>query len=69
MATAVKARKQFILSTEKIKMVRDITQSKTETEAINKAMDMVIASSKIKKTLLSIKGKGKIKDIYGEAGK
>jgi len=58
-------RKQFVLDERKIKSVREIIKAKTDTEAINKAMDIVIANSKIKETLMSIKGKGNIKDIYG----
>lgn len=65
MSTTLKVRKQFILDSEKIKSVREITKAKTDTEAINKALNIVIANSKIKRMLLSIKGKGKIKDVYG----
>lgn len=65
MKAALKVRKQFILDLSKIKAVRKITKSITDTEAINKALDMVIANSKIEKMLLSIKGKGNIKDVYG----
>ena len=65
MKAAVKVRKQFILDTSKIKTVKKLTKAKTETEAINRALDMVIENSKIEKTLQSIKGKGNIKDVYG----
>lgn len=69
MATAVKVRKQFILESEKIKSVREILQAKTDTEAVNRAMDIVIANTRIKEALLSIKGKGSIKDIYGRSSR
>lgn len=65
MSTAVKVRKQFILDPKKIKAVRKITKAKNDTEAIDKAMDEVLANRKIKEVLLSVKGKGKIKDVYG----
>ncbi len=65
MKSAVKARKQFILDTSKIKAVKKITKAKTETEAINRALDMVIENSRIESMHQSIKGKGKIKDVYG----
>lgn len=65
MRTAIKARKQFILDPSKINAVKKITKAKTDTEAVNKALDMVIANNKIEKILMSIKGKGTIKDIYG----
>lgn len=69
MATAVKVRKQFILESEKIKSVREILHAKTDTEAVNRAMDIVIANTRIKETLISIKGKGSIKDIYGKSSR
>ena len=65
MSTTMKVRKQFILDLEKIKSVREITKAKTDTEAINKALNIVIANSKIKRMLLSMKGKGNVKDVYG----
>ncbi|MBM4145828.1 MAG: hypothetical protein FJ240_06085 [Nitrospira sp.] len=65
MTTALKVRKQFILDLEKIKSVREITKAKTDTEAINKALNIVIANSKIKRMFSSIKGKGNVKDVYG----
>lgn len=65
MSTTMKMRKQFILDISKIKAVKKITKAKTDTEAINKALDNVIANTKIERMLMSIKGKGNIKDIYG----
>ncbi|HHN64946.1 MAG TPA: hypothetical protein ENK09_06255, partial [Nitrospirae bacterium] len=65
MGTGLKVRKQFILDPDKIKTVKEIVNAETDTEAINRAMDIVIANSKILTTLKSIKGKGNIQDIYG----
>lgn len=65
MSTTMKMRKQFILDISKIKAVKKITKAKTDTEAINKALDNVIANTKIERMLMTIKGKGNIKDIYG----
>lgn len=65
MTHALKMRKQFILDPEKIKAVKKIMNAKTDTEAIERAMDTVIADSKIRNVLMAIKGKGAIKDIYG----
>ncbi|OGL40359.1 MAG: hypothetical protein A2042_05535 [Candidatus Schekmanbacteria bacterium GWA2_38_11] len=61
----LKVRKQFILDPAKIKAIKKITRAKTDTEAINQALDILIVNSKIEKMLMSIKGKGKIKDVYG----
>lgn len=65
MSSSLKVRKQFILDSSKIRAVKKITKAKTETEAINRALEIVIANSKIEKMLMSIKGKGNIKDVYG----
>jgi guanylate kinase len=65
MQTIEKVRKQFILDPEKINIIKRLTHAATETEAINKVLDMVIANEKIEKALMSVKNKGKIKDIYG----
>ncbi len=65
MTHALKMRKQFILDPEKIRTVKKIMNAKTDTEAIERAMDTVIADSKIRNALMTIKGKGSIKDIYG----
>jgi len=65
MSHALKMRKEFILDPEKIRTVKKIMNAKTDTEAIERAMDTVIADSKIRDVLVAIKGKGSIKDIYG----
>ena len=65
MKHAFKIRKQFILDPEKIGAVKKIMNAKTDTEAIERAMDTVIADSKIRNVLIAIKGKGSVKDIYG----
>jgi hypothetical protein len=67
MQTTEKVRKQFILDPAKIEMVKKITRAATDTEAVNRALDMVIANEKIEKALASVKGKGKIRDVYGRA--
>ena len=65
MQTAVKVRKQFLLEPGKIERVKRITHAVNDTDAINKALDMVIANAEIHKTLMSVKGKCKIKDVFG----
>ena len=62
--SVIKVRKQFILDSEKIKSVREIVKAKTDAEAIDKALDIVIANAAIEETMMAIKGKGKIRDIY-----
>ncbi|MBI5101593.1 MAG: hypothetical protein HZB33_07160 [Nitrospirae bacterium] len=65
MQAEAKVRKQFLLEHGKIEMVRRLTHASTDTEAINKALDMVIANAKIHRTLMSVKGKCKIEDVFG----
>lgn len=67
MRVGLKVRKQFILNRGKIETVRRLVDAKTDTEAINKALDLVIANMEIKKAISSLKGKGRIKDIYARA--
>jgi len=66
MSSATKVRKQFILDPGKIETARKITGAKTDTEAISKALDLLIANSEIGKMLHSIKGKGNIRDVYNK---
>ncbi|MDA8387475.1 MAG: hypothetical protein M0Z58_02275 [Nitrospiraceae bacterium] len=65
MQSAGKVRKQFLLDPGKIQAVKRITHASTDTEAINRALDMVIANGKIRKALAAVKGKGKIEDVFG----
>jgi hypothetical protein len=62
---AEKARKQFILPVAKIKKAKQLLSAKTETEAIERALDLVIADEKIRKVLRSMKGAANIEDVYG----
>lgn len=60
-----RVRKQFILPAGKIKKAKSILSAKTETEAVERALDLVIADEEIRKALLSIKGSCNIEDAYG----
>ncbi len=64
-----KVRKQFILDPAKINRVKTLVGAKTETEAIDRAMDVVIVNGQIRKVLQAIQGKGKIRDIYGRTAR
>jgi len=69
MSTVTKKRKQFILEQDKIRRVKKIVKAKTDTEAITKALDIIIDNTKIEAMLKSIKGKGTIKDVYGRVSR
>lgn len=64
-----KVRKQFILESAKINQVKELVGARTETEAIDRAMDIVIVNSQIRKVLQAVKGKGNIRDVYGRAAR
>ena len=64
MQTAGKVRKQFIPDPAKIEIVKKFTHAKTETEAINKALDIIIANEKIGKALMTVKGKEAVLSEY-----
>ncbi|TAN45491.1 MAG: hypothetical protein EPN22_02350 [Nitrospirae bacterium] len=69
MKATVRVRKQFVLDPGKIMEVKKITKAKNDTEAINCALDLVIANSEVKKALASVKGKGAIRDVYARAAR
>jgi hypothetical protein len=62
-----KVRKQFILDPQKIQRAKKALNAKTETDAIDKALDLVLAEEKIWNVMESLRGKIKIRDIYGRS--
>jgi hypothetical protein len=60
-----RARKQFILPVAKIKKAKQILSAKTETETVERALDLVIADEEIRRVLVSTKGSCNIHDVYG----
>ncbi|MHB8846071.1 MAG: hypothetical protein ACYC7L_15130 [Nitrospirota bacterium] len=69
MTTAVKTRKQFILEQDKIRRVKKIVNARTDTEAITRALDIIIENTKVETMFRAIKGKGSIRDVYGRTSK
>lgn len=64
-----RVRKQFILPMVKIRKARDILSAKTETEAVERALDLVIADDEIRRVLVSMKRSCHIEDVYGRLGR
>ncbi len=62
MSTAIK-RKNYYLDEVKIKKVQKILGTKTETETIDKAMDIVIFRTEILESLNKVSGKGGVQKI------
>lgn len=65
MGATMKTRKYFILEQQKINKVKKILQAKTDTDAVARALDIIIECSKISAALQSSRGRGRIKDVYG----
>lgn len=56
--------KHVRLNQEKLKKVQSALGSATETQALEGAMDLVLAEAEILKTLRRIKGKGRVKRLF-----
>jgi Arc/MetJ family transcription regulator len=62
MHTIIK-RKNYYLDEAKIKKVQKILGTKTETEAINKAMDIVVFRTELLESLKKVSGKGGVQKV------
>jgi len=58
-----KVRKQFVLESAKIKRVRKILRAKTDTEAVDEALNIVLANQKISKLHRELAGRLNIEDM------
>jgi len=65
MATVSVRHKHLRLNQGKLERVKSILASPTETEALESAMDLVLTEAEILKTLRRIKGKGRVKRLFG----
>jgi hypothetical protein len=57
-------RKNYYLDENKIKRVRAILKTKTKTEAIDAALDLVVFRKEILKSLEKVAGKGRVEKIF-----
>ncbi|MCX8026520.1 MAG: hypothetical protein N3A62_01515 [Thermodesulfovibrionales bacterium] len=55
---------KITLDLSKINKVKNITKAQSYDEAIDNALKIVIDNNTIHRRLLSIRGKGKIQDVY-----
>lgn len=69
MSMVIKTRKQFILEQDKIRRVKKIVNARTDTEAITRALDIIIENTRVEAMFRSIKGKGSVRDVYGRTSK
>ena len=56
--------KHVRLNQAKLERVKSILGSVTETEALERAMDLVLAEAEILKTLRRVRGKGRIRRVF-----
>jgi hypothetical protein len=57
-------RKNYYLEEKKIRRVRSILGAKTETEAIDAALDLVVFRKNILKSLEKVAGKGGVEKVF-----
>ena len=67
--SVLKARKQFILDPRKIRKVVKLLKTRTETEAIDRALDLALGEEEIWKVMEALRGKIRIVDVYGRTEK
>ena len=56
--------KHLQLDQEKLDRARRILVAKTETEALDRALSIVVSEADIDKTLRKIRGKGRIRKVF-----
>lgn len=57
-------RKNYYLDENKIRRVRTILRARTETEAIDAALDLVVFRKKILESLEKVAGKGGVEKVF-----
>ncbi len=57
-------RKNYYLDETKIKGAQKILEAKTETETIDRALDLVLFRKEILNSLKKTKGKGKVEKVF-----
>ena len=62
--TSILKDKHLRLSQQKIDRVKKILSAKTETEAIETALDIILAEDRINRAMLKAGGQGKIKEVF-----
>ncbi len=56
--------KHFRLDQAKLNRLRTALGARTETEALDRAIDLILAEERIKKVLSRVKGKGRLRPIF-----
>ncbi len=62
-------RKNILINQSKLTRVQQLLNARTETEAIDKALDQMLFGEEVMSSLTEASGKGKeVKDIFGNLG-
>ena len=68
-AHAKKVRKQFLLDPEKLRLAREALHAKTDTEAVEKALDMANGNKRMADAYRDLfEAEGTILDVFGRLG-
>ena len=65
MATSVLRHKHVRLDQAKLDRARRILDASTDTETLDRALSLVVAEAEIDTALRSVRGKGRIKRVFG----
>lgn len=69
MQTRTAKRKNILIDQSKLTRVRQLLNARTETEAIDKALDQMLFGEEVMSSLTEASGKGKkVKDLFGNLG-
>lgn len=69
MQARVTKRKNILIDQSKLTRVQQLLNARTETEAIDKALDQMLFGEEVMSSLNDAAGKGKkVKDIFGNLG-
>lgn len=69
MQTRAAKRKNILIDQSKLTRVRRLLNARTETEAIDKALDQMLFGEEVMSSLTEASGKGKkVKDLFGNLG-
>ena len=64
MKTSALRRKHVQLDQEKLNRAKHIPGAKTETEALDRALDVVVAEAEIDAVLKEARGKGRLRKVF-----
>ena len=64
MATTALRHKHVRLDQAKLEKAREVLQARTETETLDRALDLVVSEAEVEVALRSVGGRGQIKKVF-----